>query len=111
MSEKTLLFSVTKDDLNIQFFRAGGKGGQHQNKTSSACRVVHKDSGAVGECREHRHQHQNKKVAFRRMVDSKEFQGWLKLETAARLQGYANLEKQIDASMKEENLKVEYYTP
>lgn len=28
-------FSVTKDDLVIQTFRAGGKGGQNQNKIES----------------------------------------------------------------------------
>ena len=30
---KELLFSVTKDDFDWDYFRAGGKGGQHQNKT------------------------------------------------------------------------------
>jgi len=108
---KDLLFSVTRDDLEIQFFRAGGKGGQKQNKTSSACRVIHRESGAVGECREERYQSQNKKIAFRRMYKSDKFQGWLRAETAARLQGFKNLEKQVDAMMDEKNIKIEYYTP
>ena len=47
---RELLFSLTKNDFELQFFRAGGKGGQKQNKTSSGCRIIHKESGAVGYC-------------------------------------------------------------
>ena len=65
---KELLFSVTKKDFELQFFRAGGKGGQKQNKTSSACRIVHKASGATGESREQRQQIANKKLAFQRLI-------------------------------------------
>lgn len=32
---RQLLFSVTRDDCDWQTFRAGGKGGQNQNKVSS----------------------------------------------------------------------------
>lgn len=83
--EKEILFSVTASDCTWQYFTAGGKGGQHQNKTASACRVVHKDSGAVGESREHKSQHQNKKAAFERMAMSSKMQNWLKLEAGRRL--------------------------
>jgi protein subunit release factor B len=38
---KELLFSLTKKDFRIDTFRAGGKGGQKQNKTSSGVRVTH----------------------------------------------------------------------
>ena len=43
-SEKKLLFSVTKKDFDIQTFRSGGKGGQHQNKRDTGVRCVHKAS-------------------------------------------------------------------
>ena len=95
----------------MQFFRAGGKGGQKQNKTSSACRIVHKDSGAVGESREERSQMQNRKIAFERCVQHPLFQSWLKMQTAAILQGYRDLEHKVDEQMKEHLLKVEYYDP
>lgn len=49
---KELLFSLTKKDFRIETFRSGGKGGQHQNKTDSGVRIVHLESGAVGESRE-----------------------------------------------------------
>lgn len=108
---KTKLFSVTKDEFEWQFFRAGGKGGQKQNKTSSACRCIHKESGAVGESREERQQVQNRKLAFLRCVNSKEFQTWLKLTASAVSAGFENIETQINKEMQEENLKIEFYTP
>jgi len=36
---KELLFSLTKKDFRVDTFRAGGKGGQKQNKTNSGVRV------------------------------------------------------------------------
>lgn len=106
-----LLFSVTRKDFELQFFRAGGKGGQKQNKTSSACRIIHKDSGAVGESRDERSQTQNRKLAFDRLCQGKLFQSWLKVQTAAVLQGYRGIEQKVDEQMKESNLRVEYFNP
>ena len=74
---KQLLFSITKKDFIVQTFRSGGKGGQHQNKTDSGVRIIHPDSGARGESREERKQGQNKKIAFRRLVDSPKFKIYL----------------------------------
>jgi len=105
------LVHLTKKDFEVQYFRAGGSGGQNQNKVSSACRIIHKESGAVGECRNFRDQPQNRKAAFHRLVESKKFQCWLKIENAARLKGFQDLEKQLDDMMKPENLTIEYYDP
>lgn len=110
---KQLLFSLTKKDFRIDTFRAGGKGGQKQNKTDSGVRITHIESGAVGESREERSQHQNKKIAFERLVNSEKFKKWHKIKTTYALQGIRNIEKEIDEKvkemMKEENIKVEYY--
>jgi protein subunit release factor A len=73
---RRLLFSVTIKDCDVQSFRAGGKGGQHQNKTESGIRIVHPPSGAVGESRETRSQLTNKRAAFTRMAQSAKFQKW-----------------------------------
>ena len=105
---KELLFSVTKKDFKIQFFCSGGPGGQHQNKTSSACRITHKDSGAIGESREHKEQLQNKKAAFNRLVNSNTFKVWHKLEVSKRMGRTVDIEKQVDDWMKPSNLKIEY---
>lgn len=106
--KKDLLFSVTKDDLEITFFRAGGKGGQKQNKTSSACRIKHKESGAIGECRNFRKQSQNKREAFLRMANSKEFQAWVRLKAAGKEKERIDIEKWVDEQMRPDKLKIEY---
>jgi protein subunit release factor B len=103
---KELLFSVTKKDLEIQTFRAGGKGGQHQNKTDSGVRIIHRDSGAVGESRSERSQHRNKKIALKRLVDSAKFKLWLNRK-AYEINKGKNIEKMIEETMIPENLKIE----
>ena len=54
----------SEKDLSWSFFAAGGPGGQHQNKTASACRVTHLPSKLAVECRSERSQHQNKRIAL-----------------------------------------------
>lgn len=72
MSREKIL-SVTLKDCRVDYFRAGGKGGQKQNKTNSGVRVVHPPSGASGEGRDQRSQLANKRAAFRRMAESEKF--------------------------------------
>lgn len=78
--KKQLWFSITAKDCDFQVYRGTGKGGQKKNKTSSAVRCTHRESGAVGCCEEYREQTANKKEAFRKMANSPEFQSWLKLK-------------------------------
>jgi len=104
-----LLFSLTKKDFTIQTFTAGGKGGQHQNRSETGVRIIHAASGARGEARDSRSQKQNKSAAFQRLVNSKEFKVWHKLEVARRLGQLAEVERSVDAAMEPQNLKVEYF--
>jgi protein subunit release factor B len=104
---KELLFSVSKKDLDVQFFRAGGKGGQHQNKTSSACRIKHLASGAVGECRNHRSQAQNKAEAFRRLCGSQKFKAWVRFQSACKQKERIDVERWLDKQLAPHNLRVE----
>ena len=54
-------------ECEVQTFRAGGPGGQHQNVTDSAVRLVHRPTGLTVTSRAQRSQHLNKTDALRRL--------------------------------------------
>ncbi len=104
----TKLFSVTIADCRVDTFRAGGKGGQNQNKVESGVRIVHEASGAVGEARDSRDQLHNKRAAWRRMTETEEFKRWIRAEVARLTGQVVETPEQIVARwMKPENLKIE----
>jgi len=99
-------FSVTKKDLTIQTFTAGGKGGQHQNKVATGVRITHPESGAMGEARDTRSQHANIKAAFTRLVESQKFRTWHRIKVA-EVQSGKSLDAIVDAMMDEKNIRLE----
>lgn len=103
--KRELLFTVTKDDCRWDYTRGRGAGGQKRNKTSSAVRCTHKESGAVGYAEDERSQLQNRRLAFERMANSKEFKTWHKLEVARRTGLLEGIEREVERQMK--NIKVE----
>lgn len=59
---------LAASDVRLETFRAGGPGGQHQNKTDSAVRAVHVASGLAVVAREERSQHRNRQLALERLA-------------------------------------------
>ena len=109
MKKKELLFSLSKNkgDFVVSTFKSGGKGGQHQNKTDSGTRVTHPASGCFAESRSERSQKTNIKLAFKRLIAQDKFQQWLRLESARQSGELANIERKVNESMNEKNLKIE----
>lgn len=55
---------IKEEDLEWEFFRSGGHGGQNVNKVSTAVRVRHKPTGLTVTSQAQRYQAQNRKLAL-----------------------------------------------
>ncbi|HEY5743368.1 MAG TPA: peptide chain release factor-like protein [Terrimicrobiaceae bacterium] len=65
---------ISPNDLEESFSRAGGPGGQHVNKVSSAATIRHRASGLGVTASDSRSQSANRKLALSRLLDLLEVQ-------------------------------------
>ena len=100
------LFSVTLDDCDVETFTVGGHGGAGKDTSNTGVRIRHRASGAVGVGRDERSQLQNKRAAFRRMANTKEFRTWVKIKAS----GLKTIDQLVEEAMDEKFIKTEVLT-
>lgn len=97
---KELLFSVTKNDLEVDWFSGTGCGGQYRNKHQNCCRIRHKDSGAIATGQSQRDRVSNLKEAMENLTKSPKFKAWVKVRVGEITGEKADIEAKVDRAMR-----------
>ena len=93
--EQTTNLLINEKEIQFQAIRSSGPGGQHVNKVSSAIRALHKPTGLQIVVMDSRSQHQNKKIAIKRLQEKvSEFNlNQLKENVKDQWENHMNLER------------------
>lgn len=103
---KQVLFSVTKKDLDITWFKSSGAGGQKKNKTANSCRMHHPASGVTVTAQERRERSQNLKNALHRLAKHPKFRLWVS-KRIWEIDQQKTVDQLVEELMTPNNLKTE----
>lgn len=92
MLKKAHELKVNASDIEEQFVRGSGKGGQKVNKTSSAVWLKHLPTGIEVKCQKHREQGKNRMSAYKLLINKIEDE--IKGELSARAKKIFKIRKQ-----------------
>lgn len=106
MATKEILFSITANDCEWSYTKGTGSGGQKKNKTSSAGHCMHHPSGAHGYSEASRSQLVDKREAFVKMANTKEFKYWHHIETLRRNGQMAVINAIVEREVKKIKIEV-----
>ena len=95
LTERMLALGVREQDIDEQFVRSSGAGGQNVNKVASCVMLHHRPSGIRVKCQQERSQGLNRFLARRLLLD--------KIET--KLRGAASAEEQKIAKIRRQKRK------
>jgi hypothetical protein len=104
---KELLFSITKKDLNIDYFSGTGAGGQYRNKHQNCVRLKHIESGAFATGQSNRDRKSNIKEAMDGLAASPKFKLWI-ARKILEIESGKTIEAKVEEMMTPENLKIEF---
>lgn len=97
---------ASRKDFEVSYFCGSGAGGQARNKVASGVQIKHPESGAIGRASDTRSQHDNKKLAFERLLKTPQMKFWIQRKIYEIRTG-ETIEQEAEKDLDPKNLKFE----